>query len=246
MTRKELIQQVALRMDEVTPEIAIASLTVDGADNNPLYALIDGLVDAGALELFSVAPYWRLPQDEFANVIVEELPEAFGDRSFSGNGGAQTITPRYVVRLKVPDDFLRVAEIGCDNFLRPITEVFPEMSEAGRRQHNRILMAKESKPVGVLSHGEWPTGVGTATAPCREIDCYSLSEDIPTSSVHASYVAKPSAVDGDDENDDAVEEVVPAVLVDALEWLVAARAFGARGNANHSAICQQNAQNLLV
>ena len=39
---------------------------------------------------------------------------------------------------------------------------------------------------------------------------------------------------------------VPDVLLPALEWLIAARAFGSRGDANHSAICQQNAQNLLT
>ena len=37
-----------------------------------------------------------------------------------------------------------------------------------------------------------------------------------------------------------------SVLIPALEWLIAARAFGARGDVNHANICQQNAQNLLV
>ena len=248
MIRLDLIRNVALRMDEVTPDISVANLTVDGADNNPLYALIDGLVDAGVLELFSVAPYWRLPQVAFANVIVEELPVALGDYSSSGPGGDKTVTKRYFVRLRVPDDFLRVAEINCDTFLRPITEVVPEISDAGRRQHNRFLMGKESRPVGVMSHGRWPTETQDVTVPCREIDCYSLSTEIPDSesSVNSYYIAKPEDIDDDGTNTDAVEEVVPPVLVPALEWLIAARTFGARGDSNHAAICQQNAQNLLV
>lgn len=228
MTRNELIQQVALRMDEVTPDIEIDDLTVDGADGNPLYALIDGLVDAGALELFSVAPYWRLPQKEFESKRVDTLPAIFGGRKY--------------IRLKVDEDFLRVAEISCSDFQRPITEAVPEMSEAGKRQHNRFLMGKEARPVGVISHGKW------GNDQCREIDCYSLSADSTVSAssgVEATYIASPAIPDIDDTNT-AVEDVVPPVLMDALQWLIAARTFGARGDANHAAICQQNAQNLLV
>ena len=230
MKRNELIRQVALRMDEVTPDITIEDLTVDGADGNPLYALIDGLVDAGALELFSVAPYWRLPQQEFgsANTIVESLPALFGSRK--------------IIRLKVEEDFLRVAEISCTGFQRPITEAVPEMSEAGKRQHNRFLMGKEAKPVGVISHGKWNG------AQCREIDCYSLPSNStvsPSSGIEATYIAAPEMPAVTDTTTD-IETVVPPVLVDALEWIVAARTFGARGDADHAAICQQNAQNLLV
>lgn len=236
MKRNELIRQVALRMDEVTPDITIEDLTVDGADGNPLYALIDGLVDAGALELFSVAPYWRLPQTDFESKKVEDLPSLFGGRKY--------------IRLKVDDDFLRVAEISCSDFQRPITEAVPEMSEAGKRQHNRFLMGKEAKPVGVISYGAWTTGSGNeaVTELCREIDCYSLPSDTTvtdSSGIEATYIATPVMPAVTDTTTD-IETVVPPVLVDALEWIVAARTFGARGDADHAAICQQNAQNLLV
>ena len=231
MKRNELIRQVALRMDEVTPDspdFTIDDIAVDGSDNNPLYALIDGLVDSGALELFSVAPYWRLPQTEFENVQLGELPASFGSRR--------------VIRLKVDDDFLRVAEISCSDFQRPITEAVPEMSEAGKRQHNRFLMGKEAKPVGVISHGSWNN------TQCREIDCYSLPSNTTvtaSSGIEATYIPTPEMPAITDTTTD-IETVVPPVLVDALEWIIAARTFGARGDANHAAICQQNAQNLLV
>lgn len=238
MTRLELIRQVALRMDEVTPEspdFTIANIPVDGSDNNPLYALIDGLVDAGALELFSVAPFWRLPQKAFTGVAVKTLPALFNSRK--------------VVRLKVEEDFLRVAEIDCSHFQRPITEVVPEVSDLGKRQHNRFLMGKEAKPVGVMSHDEWTTGSGLSevTAQCREIDCYSIDGSTTVNvatDVKATYIATPEMPSLESSTD--IETVVPPVLVDALEWLVAARTFGARGDSNHAAICQQNAQNLLV
>lgn len=221
---------VALRMDEVTPDITVEDLTVDGSDNNPLYELIDGLVDGGALELFSVAPYWRLPQSAFgeSNIGFGTMPALYGSRRY--------------IRLRVPDDFLRVAEIDCSVFQRPITEVVPEMSEAGKRQHNRFLMGKEAKPVGVMSHGTW--SVGSTTTNCREIDCYSIPSGSTSPLINASYIAKPSMPAAGSST--AIETVVPPVLVDALEWLIAARAFGARGDADHAVICQQNAQNLLV
>lgn len=231
-TRAQLIQHVALRMDEVSPDITVDNLTVDGSDNNPLYTLIDGLVDGGALELFSVAPYWRLPQSEFDSSDIQ-IDDVGSDRHVAD--GSVTVSARKVIRLKLPDDFLRVAEIICDEFQRPVTEAFPEVSELGRRQHNPFLMAREARPVGVLSHGIWNS------SPCREIDCYSVAGD-PTNLV-ATYIAKPtmpSSLSGD------VEDVVPPVLLPALEWLIAARTFGARGDVNHAAVCQQNAQNLLV
>lgn len=221
MTRTELILQIALRMDEITPEAGL-QIPVDGSDNNPLYELIDGLIDSGALELFSAAPYWRLPQKAFPVAGIN----------------IATVGDRQIIRLRIDDDFLRVAEIDCGDFQRPITEVFPEQSAQGKRQHNRFLMGREAKPVGVLSFGQWG---GT---PCREIDCYSLSGDsaVTASSVSAYYIANPGAIPGTGD----LTGTIPEVLIPALEWLVAARAFGARGDANHAAICQQNAQNNLV
>ena len=233
-TRAQLIQQVALRMDEVSPEIEADDLVVDGSDGNPLYTLIDGLIDAGTLELFSVAPYWRLKQSAFAAADTDTESVGSAREIDDGKG---TIAARTMIRLKLPDDFLRVAEINCDQFQRPITEAVPEISEMGKRQHNPFLMGKEARPVGVLSHGVW------SGAQCREIDCYSVAS-APTGLV-ATYIPKPAVI-SDSAPAVTVEDAVPEVLIPALQWLIAARTFGARGDANHAAICQQNAQNLLV
>lgn len=217
-------------MDEITPSGALSGITVDGSDNNPLYELIKGIIDDGVLELFTVAPFWRLPQSAFT------YSATAADNQIIVETGAYS---RKVIRLKVPDDFLRVAEISCTDFQRPITEVVPEQSELGKRQHNRFLMGKVARPVGVMSHGAWN---GTL---CREIDCYSLASTTTvtaSSGVSASYIPRPASATA--SADTAVP--VPSVLIPALEWLIASRAFGARGDANHSAICQQNAQNLLT
>ena len=243
MTRKELIQAVALCMDEITPGTALSSITVDGSDNNPLYQLIDGLIDGGVLELFSVAPYWRLPQTQFTYNAQEASSEILVEHI-----DASDTDSRQVIRLKVKGDFLRVAEISCKYFQRPITEVVPEQSAEGKRQHNRFLLGKEAKPVGVMSHGVWNS------LPCREIDCYSIAADTtvtPGSDIVASYIAKPATIHDDTvtpANAVSVEKALgdSAVLIPALQWLIAARTFGARGDVNHASICQQNAQNLLV
>ena len=235
-TRAQLIQRVALKMDEVSPsDISVEGLTVDASDGNPLYTLIDGLIDGGALELFSVAPYWRLKQTTFASTDIGL--EAVGTARPLTKG---SIAARKIIRLKVPDDFLRVAEINHTSFQRPITEAVPEISELGKRQHNPFLMGKEARPVGVISHGLW------SNAQCREIDCYSVASSVAnTDGVTATYIPKPAVI-SDTSPAVTVEEAVPEVLIPALEWLIAARAFGARGDADHAAICQQNAQNLLV
>ena len=234
-TRAQLIQRVALKMDEVSPNVTVDDLTVDASDGNPLYTLIDGLIDGGALELFSVAPYWRLKQTEFGDILLEGVGSA---RTI--NDGGTTIPARKVIRLKVPDDFLRVAEINHTSFQRPITEVVQEISELGKRQHNPFLMGKEARPVGVMSHGLW------GSTQCREIDCYSVSSSVDsTSGVTATYIPKPAVI-SDTAPVVTVEDAIPEVLIPALEWLIAARTFGARGDADHTAICQQNAQNVLV
>ena len=207
-------------MDEITPDAGL-NVHVDGSDGNPLYDLIDGLIEDGVLELFSSAPYWRLPQKNFEST----------DYQFALAGS------RYVLRFKLGDDFLRVAEINCSAFQRPITEVVSEQSPEGRRQHNPYLMGREAKPVGVMSYGDWNN------TPCREIDCYSLSTDSGIT-VAASYIAKPAKIG--DTGYTTVESVVPSVLITCLEWVIASLVFSARGDAAHSGICQQNAQNLLI
>jgi len=185
--------------------------------------------------LYSIAPYWRLFQTDFTETAYEQL----------------AVNDRYVLRIKVPDDFLRVAEIDCTGFQRPIVEVHLEQSDAGKRQHNRFLMGKEAKPVGVLSHGMWDVSASNEDpelVPCREIDCYSLA-DTTDVAVTASYIPVPQKIYDDavtPSSSIAVEDVVPSELIPALEWLIASRTFGARGDTNHAAICQQNAQNLLV
>lgn len=227
MTRDELILAVALRMDEITPEAGL-SLSVDGTDNNPLYALILGLIDESVLEIYTTAPYWRLTQEYIQGVNNIKIVHIVSNDNNS----------RKIICIKVPDNFLRIAEISHPQFLRPITELFPEQSDIGKRQHNRFLMGKEAKPIGIMSHAKW------SESEVREIDCYSLAaNDTSTiSDVSASYIPAPSSSVGSP----STTIRVPDVLLPALEWLIASRAFSARGDTDHAAVCMQNAKSLLV
>lgn len=221
-TGTQLIGEVALRMDEITPGSALSNITIDAGDGNPLYSLIEGVINDAALELYSAAPYWRLPVAPFNDKAVEAIPS---DNS------------KMYIRIKVPADFLRLVEIDCADFQRPIAEVYPKQSVEGKRQYNKHLRAGVARPVAVMSSGLW------SNTPAKEIQCYSLPSDttVQASAVEASYIAKPAKIEN---NSTAV--TIPDALLPALEWLAAARAFGARGDNAHAAICQQNAQNLLV
>lgn len=228
VSRDDIIAAVALRMDEITPSSGISSVTVDGSDNNPLAVLIGGLIDDCMMEIFNTAPYWRLPWTALDTKAKENISAP---------------VQRTRIRLRVPNDFLRIAIIKVPGFQRPITEVYPEQSEMGKRQHNPHLIAKTAKPVAVFSHGSWTTSGGTGIY--REIDCYSLEygSSVTTSDIEASYIKKPAS--SSLLNWDA-ETVVTLPLIPALEWLIASKAFAARGDTEHAAICLQNAQNLLV
>ena len=231
MTRKELIQQVVLRMDEVTPESGLNVIVdgfTDGADSNPLYQLVDGILDDAALEVYASAPIYRLPQTAF-------LGSDMTTETLDGSG-----SNTYCLHIKLGDTFLRLVAVNSKYFQRPIVELYPEQSAVAKRQYNRFLRGREAKPVGIITHY---TFYGSQKA--RSIDCYSFKTTDQSSAITASfaslssYVARPTiAATGNITFEPS--------LIPALEWLSAAKAFGARGDTAHMQICQQNAQELLV
>lgn len=232
MTRDELIQAVAAKMDEITPSSAI-DVTVDGADNNPLYELILNVIDDAALELYTIAPFWMVPYTTVSYTPSSLTSEIKTDTIFTG-----TEYERTILRIRLPAEFLRIAQITHTSFSRPITEVYPEQSAQAKRQHNRHLVGKTDRPVAVMSYGTWYNGND------KEIQCYSLPKgtQLVAGELLASYIKKPATM----VTASSTPVAVPSSLLPALEWLVAAKAFSARGDVNHAAVCQQNAQNLLV
>lgn len=227
MTRKDIILAAALRMDEISASSNVY-VTVSTSDNDPLYAQLNGVLDEALVEIYAMAPYWRLPQTSFLATSI-----AYATDPHSG---------RVYLRLKVPGDFLKIAEINCAEWERPIVEIFAEGSDMGRRQHNRHLMGKSAKPVGVMSHGIWE-----GNAQVREIDCFSFDADTAeATSLNATYIARPLTETHNITPDTVIsDDILVPGIVEPLEWLMASKVFGLRGD-ERTAICQKNAEGLLI
>lgn len=225
MTRKDIILAAALRMDEISASSNVY-VTVSTSDNDPLYAQLNGVLDEALVEIYAMAPYWRLPQSSF----LDDGDVAYATDRHSG---------RVYMRLQVPENFLKVAEINCAEWERPIVEIFAEGSDVGRRQHNRHLMGKSARPVGVMSHGEWDG------AQVREIDCFSFDAGTTeATSLEATYIARP-VIPGTGESVVIPEDILVPGIKEPLEWLMASKVFGLRGD-ERTALCMKNVEGLLI
>lgn len=225
MTRRDIILAAALRMDEISASSDVY-VPVSTSDNDPLYAQLNGVLDESLVEIYAMAPYWRLPQSSF----LDDGDVAYATDRHSG---------RVYLRLSVPENFLKVAEINCAEWERPIIEIFAEGSDMGRRQHNRHLMGKSARPVGVMSHGEWDG------AQIREIDCYSFDAGtVEATSLEASYIARPE-IRGTGLDVNVSSDILVPGIVEPLEWLMASKVFGLRGD-ERTALCMKNVEGLLI
>ena len=147
MTREELIRMVALKMDEISSSNDVIVQVLE-SDNNPLYTLIDSLLDESVNDMLMKAPLYRL---------------------YNHTGTAASSRPTTVNYIKVgiidvPTDFLRFASIEDKAFQRPIVTLAVEGDEVDKRQHNKHLVAKKAKPVAVI---------GNDATKGRIITCYS-------------------------------------------------------------------------
>jgi len=229
MTRKDIILGAVLRMDELSASGDAQYVTVSTNDNDPLYAQMNGVLDESLVEIYAMAPFWRLPQTSF----LDTSDVAYATDPHSG---------RVYLRLRVPEDFLKIAEVMCAEWERPIVEIFGEGSDMGRRQHNRHLMGKSARPVGVMSHGVWD---GSSQA--REIDCYSFDAGTTeATSLEASYIARPLTEPHSKDPDTTIsDDILVPGIVEPLEWLMASKVFGLRGD-ERTAVCLKNAEGLLI
>lgn len=135
MEREALIRKVALKMDEISSSNDVI-VSVGIADNNPLYAQIDSLLDESVNDVLMKAPIYRLYNH--INIAVSSRPT--------------TVNSIKVGIIEVPDDFLRFASIEDKAFQRPIVTLAVEGDDVDKRQHNKHLVAKKAKPVAVISN----------------------------------------------------------------------------------------------
>ena len=207
MTREELIKMVALKMDEISSSNDVIVQVLE-SDNNPLYTLIDSLLNESVNDVLMKAPIYRLH-----NHIVSVT----ASRAATSNGIKVAI-------IDVPEEFLRFVSIVDNAFQRPIVELAVEGDDTDKRQHNKFLVAKQAKPVAVISN---------SVSQGRIITCYSYGND-GQPSPEFNYIKR-----YDDDNLDEYQ-------TDIVTWVCAGRVFSAQGDINKSKICDENAAALMI
>lgn len=218
MIREELIKKVALKMDEISSSDDVI-VSVDLSDNNPLYTQINGLLNESINDVLTKAPIYRITS--FVSLIPSN--DIRVDNTEDGK--------RQIVVVKVPSDFIRIAAINDTLFKRPIVEVAIEGDETDKRQRNRFLMAKKSKPVAVIGRDEYGK---------RVITCYSYDLTDEPAPV-ASYVQRFAG-----ELDLYSEIPADDYLADIISWTCAGRVFAAQGDQVKGQLCDTNAAALMI
>lgn len=214
MTREELIKKIALKMDEISSSDDVI-VKVDTSDNNPLYTQINNLLNESINDVLTKAPVYRL-QGHIGSVSEHTKSLIFG-------------TQRYLAAITVPSDFIRLVSINDMAFQRPIVELAIEGDNVDKMQHNRHLVAKNSKPVAVMSN----------INNVRSIICYSYGEG-DVSNPTMLYVKRYTNTD----MEGAVE--LDEYMTDLVSWVCAGRVFAAQGDANRGKICDDNASSLMI
>ena len=208
MDRQELIRKVALKMDEISSsDDVIVSVGID--DNNPLYTQIDSLLDESVNDVLMKTPIYRLQNH------IESVSAARPD----------TVNGVKVGIVEVPDDFLRFVSIEDKVFNRPIVTLAMEGDDVDKRQHNKHLVAKKTKPVAVLNN-DLTKG--------RIIKCYSYGlADQPSPTM--LYIKRCTDVSTLDE-----------YQTDIVSWACAGIVFSVQGDISKSKICNENAAALMI
>lgn len=134
-------------MDEISSSNDVIVQVLE-SDNNPLYTLIDSLLDESVNDMLMKAPLYRL----------------YNHTGTAASSRPTTVNSIKVGIIDVPTDFLRFASIEDKAFQRPIVTLAVEGDEVDKRQHNKHLVAKKAKPVAVI---------GNDATKGRIITCYS-------------------------------------------------------------------------
>lgn len=201
-------------MDEISSSDDII-VSVSAEDNNPLYTQIDSLLNESVNDVLMKAPIYRLHGHTATNSSSTTSVYIFKET-------------RKVADIPVPDDFIRIVSITDASFQRPVVELAIEGDDVDKRQHNRHLVAKNAKPVAVISTG----------SDSRKIRCYSYSQD-QTPAPTMLYIQRYS---GGNSTDVGLDEY----MIDLVSWVCAGRVFSAHGDVNKGKICDDNAMALMI
>lgn len=222
MTREELIKKVALKMDEISSSDDVI-VNVNAGDNNPLYTQINNLLNESINEVLAKAPVYRINDRQIKQTSECATEELFNDT-------------RIAAMITLPNDFLRLVSIDDASFQRPIIDLATEGDDMARKQRNKFLVAKNAKPVGVISTN--PVSGG------RVIKCYSYDKNT-TPNPLMTYIVRYGV--NPDENLDVTSHVhINDYLADVVSWVCAGKVFSSRGDSANMQICDNNAMALMV
>lgn len=131
MIRRELVNSVKTRIDELSPLDGLV-VTMGLSSDKPIDSFIEDVLDECGREVLMKAPLWRVDGVLCGNIAVSR-----GD----GSG--------YVM---VPDDFLRLVEFRMSEWRCSVRVVYDGGSDVARKQGNRFLRGGVCKPVCVFGH----------------------------------------------------------------------------------------------
>ena len=218
MIREELIKRIALKMDEISSSDDVI-INVNTSDNNPLYTQINSLLNESVNDVLMKAPIYRIQSQIDTPTDTAEIKTIF-------NG------TRKIAVISVPDDFIRLASITDDKFMRPIVDLSLEGDEIDKRQHNKFLVARSAKPVAVLGRD--------GNTLNRIITCYSYGlDDTPSPSLQ--YIKR-----YDKDTEISQESGLDEYLIDIVSWVCAGKVFSSQGDVTRGKICDENASALMI
>ena len=151
MNRNDIISAVKARLDELTPFQESGALLEEQGLTKPVEQYVDDLLDEATDTVRLIAPERRMMSRSFkAYWDGEDGRDEFGDVFEAEELGGSSIV---YYRLKVPDDFLRIAEVRMGNWDRPCLSITLEGGEGYKLLRNPHTTAGPSKPAVVVCGG---------------------------------------------------------------------------------------------
>jgi hypothetical protein len=151
MTRPEVISAVMARLDELTPfEENDVALDVE-ASVKPIVQYVDDFLDEATDTVRLLCPERRMTSKSFEEYWDGEDGRDSWDDAFEAQelGGSSIM----YYQLKVPSDFLKIAEVRMDGWDRSCFSAVPSDGEAYRMLRNPYTTAGPAKPAVVVSGG---------------------------------------------------------------------------------------------
>ncbi len=129
MTRQQIIKEVLVKMDEVSP--------LDGMNIIP-NPIVEKHIDEAARDILLTAPSQYVPITPFVSAMKVGINSAEVS----------------VGQIKLPAGFLRLIKFRLDTWLKPTHKVVQEGSEAHKRQFNKYQFGGNHRPVVTIVTGD--------------------------------------------------------------------------------------------